>query len=34
VIGAREPAAALLDELVAQQVAARTPGGAIALTAA
>jgi hypothetical protein len=34
VIGAREPAAALLDELVAQQVAARIPGGAIALTAA
>ena len=34
VIGAREPAAALLDELVAQQVAALTPGGAIALTAA
>ena len=34
VLGAREPAAALLDELVAQQVAARTPGGAIALTAA
>jgi len=33
-IGAREPAAALLEELVAQQVAARTPGGAIALTAA
>jgi len=33
-IGAREPAAALLDELVAQHVAARTPGGAIALTAA
>ena len=34
VIGAREPAAALLEELVVQQVAARTPGGAIALTAA
>jgi hypothetical protein len=34
VIGAREPAAALLEELLVQQVAARTPGGAIALTAA
>jgi len=33
-IGAREPAAALLEELVTRQVAARTPGGAIALTAA
>lgn len=34
VLGAREPAATLLDELVAQRVAARTPGGSIALTAA
>ncbi|MGH7673453.1 MAG: hypothetical protein ACREMC_11200 [Gemmatimonadales bacterium] len=34
VLGAREPAAALLEELVTQQLAARTPGGAIALTAA
>ncbi|MGH7606284.1 MAG: hypothetical protein ACREME_03010 [Gemmatimonadales bacterium] len=34
VLGARELAASLLDELVALRVAARTPGGAIALTAA
>ncbi|MDP3909710.1 MAG: hypothetical protein Q8Q14_04920 [Gemmatimonadales bacterium] len=34
VLGAREPAATLLDELVAQRIAARTPGGSIALTAA
>ncbi len=34
VLGAHEPAAALLDELVARHIAARTPGGAIALTAA
>jgi hypothetical protein len=34
VLGAREPAAALLEELVTQQLAARRPGGAIALTAA
>lgn len=34
VLGAREPAALLVDELVARRIAARTPGGAIALTAA
>jgi len=33
-LGAHEPAAALFDELVAQRLAARTPGGAIALVAA
>ena len=34
VLGAQAAAAALLDDLVALQLAARTPGGAIALTAA
>ena len=34
VVGAHDGAAALLDELVAQRLAARTPGGAVALTAA
>ncbi|HEV8263760.1 MAG TPA: hypothetical protein VGQ06_02340 [Gemmatimonadales bacterium] len=34
VLGAREPAAALLDELVARHLAAWMPGGSIALTAA
>jgi hypothetical protein len=34
VLGAHEPAEALLEELVARHLAARTPGGAIALTAA
>ncbi|HEV8305061.1 MAG TPA: hypothetical protein VGQ25_08885 [Gemmatimonadales bacterium] len=34
VLGAHEPAAALLEELVTRRIAARTPGGAIALTAA
>lgn len=34
VLGRPETAAALLEELVAQRVAARTPGGTIALTAA
>jgi hypothetical protein len=34
VLGARDIAAALLEELVALHLAARTPGGAIALTAA
>jgi len=33
-LGAREPAPALLEELVARRLAARTPGGAITLTAA
>jgi len=33
-LGAREPAPALLEELVARQLAARTPGGSITLTAA
>jgi hypothetical protein len=34
VLGAHEPAEALLEELVARHLAARTPGGAIAPTAA
>jgi hypothetical protein len=34
VLGAHGPAEALLEELVARRIAARTPGGAIALTAA
>ncbi|MEX2156842.1 MAG: hypothetical protein WD773_08380 [Gemmatimonadales bacterium] len=33
-LGAREPAPALLEELVARRLAARTPGGSITLTAA
>jgi hypothetical protein len=33
-LGARESAAALFEELVAQRLAARTPGGTIALVAA
>lgn len=33
-LGAQEPAPALLEELVARQLAARTPGGSITLTAA
>jgi hypothetical protein len=33
-LGAREPAPALLEELVTRQLAARTPGGSITLTAA
>jgi hypothetical protein len=33
-LGAREPAPALLEELVTRRLAARTPGGAITLTAA
>jgi hypothetical protein len=34
VLGAHEPAEALLEELVARHIAARTAGGAITLTAA
>ena len=34
VVGALDGAAALLDELVARRLAARMPGGAVALTAA
>lgn len=33
-LGASEPAPALLEELVARRLAARTPGGSVALTAA
>ena len=33
-LGAREPAPALLEELVTRQLAARNPGGSITLTAA
>ena len=34
VLGAAEAAAALLDELIARRLAARTPGGTVALTLA